>query len=195
MDRIKKLRQRKADLVNEAGLLAAKEDDNTITAEESARYAAIIDKDLPVANAAVAREERLMDERRTMVVSEPEVAAVVAPKVPAEAKKDPAKFSSFGEQLQSIAKAGLNKGIPYQSIDNRLVFQAGGAGVAGHAVGATLDVPGRNPWAHQHHTSPGEEGSPDRARVRLAHGGTRHPPDSPVRHTRRSAASGDKSNA
>jgi len=128
MDRIKKLRQRKADLVIEAEALAAKEDNGTITAEESARYAAILDKDLPAANAAVAREERLMDERRTMAVVEPEVPAAAPAKVPAEAKKDPAKFGSFGEQLQSIAKAGLNKGIPYQSIDNRLVFQAGGAG-------------------------------------------------------------------
>lgn len=40
--------------------------------------------------------------------------------VPAAPKKEPEKFKGFGEQLQAIAHAGMNKGMP---TDRRLVYE------------------------------------------------------------------------
>src|SRR3990167_1852399 len=68
MDRIKVLRQRKADLLTEATALTAKADAGTITTEETARLDALIAEggDIDKVNASIKQEERLMDERRTM---------------------------------------------------------------------------------------------------------------------------------
>ena len=129
-DHIKKLRQRKADLLIEADALAAKDADGTISEDEGARYTAILDVDLPKVNASVAREEKLMDERRTMAALPvlPEVETTAgAPRI-TSTEKDPKKFASFGEQLQMVAKAGMNRGVPYQSIHPGLLYQAAGQG-------------------------------------------------------------------
>ena len=102
MDRIKVLRQRKADLVTEADALSAKDAEGTITEEEKVRYTAILDADLPAVNASIAREERLMDERRTMApVSNPsaDTTEEATDRLPATAKSDDdkPKFKSFAE--------------------------------------------------------------------------------------------------
>lgn len=131
MDRIKQLRQRKADLLSEADALSVKDTGGTITAEETARLTEILDKDLPAVNGQISREERLMDERRTMTPASnvnADTSDERSARLPAEVKTDGPKFTSFGEQLQVVARAGMNKGVAHQLIDQRLVYQAGGQG-------------------------------------------------------------------
>ena len=134
MDRIKELRQRKANLLDEATELTAKEDDGTITDEERERLNAITDEggELDKINAKISREERLMDERRSMEAvkdlnEDTETEGVE--RLPATIKKDPETFATFGEQLQAIAHAGMNKGA---ANDRRLIW--GAATGAGEAV-------------------------------------------------------------
>ena len=130
MNRIKQLRDRKASLVTEAEVLAAKDAEGKLTEDEAKRYAAILDQELPAVNESIKREERLMEERRSIPVAEEE-----SETVPAQPKKpDPKRFNSFGEQLQAVARAGMNKGVPYQQIHPGLVyqhnpFQAAGTGL------------------------------------------------------------------
>ena len=136
MDRIKVLRQRKADLLTEATALTAKADAGTITDEEKARLDALIAEggDLDKVNASIKQEERLMDERRTMTPASnvsgdtPAEASARLPAQPKAGDEDKTKFASFGEQLVSVARAGMNKGVAHQIIDPRLVYFAGGAG-------------------------------------------------------------------
>ncbi|MGR4927285.1 phage major capsid protein [Bradyrhizobium sp. CAR08] len=140
--RIKVLRQKKADLLIEAGQLAAKLDAGNITPEELARLnritsataatatSAEIPSELAQVNAEIAREEVLMDERRSMEsVSNlsADTPAERGARLPAEPKKEPEKFGSFGEQMMAIARAG----VPGGSIDRRLVMtqSAGPTGV------------------------------------------------------------------
>ncbi len=114
MDRIQQLRQQMTDLLAEADVLAGKDADNSITAEESARYVEILEKDIPAIEAKIAREEQLKAARRTA----PAVATVeVATTVPAQVRRDPGKFASFGEQLQAVAYAAQN---PHAMPDPRL---------------------------------------------------------------------------
>lgn len=109
MGRIKELRERKAALVKEADALLGKQASaDGLSEAEDGRYKEI-EASLDQVNAAIAREERLMDERRSMeavadinVDTEAEAAA----KVPAAAKKaEP--FKSFGEELQAVARAEI----------------------------------------------------------------------------------------
>jgi HK97 family phage major capsid protein len=134
---IKEVRQKKADLVREAEGLSAKDAAGSASEEDLKRLAAIVDEggELDKINAAIKREERLMDERRAMgAVADPNADTETERKdrLPAEAKKDAEKFASFGEQLQAIARAGMNKG-DRSSIDRRLTWQA--------AAGANEAVP------------------------------------------------------
>lgn len=136
MSRIKALRQQKADLLKEAEALTAKEDDGSITEEELARLDALTaeeDGEIAKVNAKIKREERLMDERRTMdAVTNPnaDTDEEEQERLPAQVRKDPDKFKTFGEQLQAIAKAGMNKG---GDRDPRLIW--------GAAQGANEAVP------------------------------------------------------
>src|SRR5688572_25466220 len=66
MDKIKLLRQRLAGLVDEAEGLSAKDVEGNINAEETARYKALLDTEIPAAQAAVAREEQMMEARRLL---------------------------------------------------------------------------------------------------------------------------------
>lgn len=111
MSRIKELRQRKADLLKEADALTPKVDDGTATEDESARLDAILADggDLAKINASIAREERLMDERRTMPAlpresDDTDDVAASRLQVPGEKKT----FSSFGEQMAAIANKTIN---------------------------------------------------------------------------------------
>ena len=133
MDRIKVLRQRKADLLTEATALTAKADAGTITEEEAKRLDALLAEggDIDKANASIKVEERLMDERRTMAAASnvsADTTDEAAARVPAVARTDEEKFPSFGDQLASVARAAMNAGVPYKSIDPRLVYQAAPAG-------------------------------------------------------------------
>ena len=136
MARIKSLRQKKADLLAEAETLTAKEDDGSITEDEATRLNAISDDDgdLDQVNGSIAREVRLMDERRSMAaiqdINEDTVEEAVA-KLPAEAKKKAETFGSFGEFLQSVANAGMNDDT-VGATDRRLIW--GAATGAGEAV-------------------------------------------------------------
>jgi HK97 family phage major capsid protein len=128
MERIKVLRQKKADLLKEADELTAKEDAGTITAEETARLDAIVGEDgeLVKVNAQIKTEEKLMDERRTMT-PDPAAAApqLRIPGVPAQVRDDSdrPRFASFGEQLRAIALAGMNREVPYSQIHPALHFE------------------------------------------------------------------------
>ncbi|MGY4224338.1 HK97 family phage major capsid protein [Bradyrhizobium sp. USDA 4503] len=132
---IKALRDKKAGLIAEANALTAKVADGTITDVEAARLSAIMDdvasagdkpaqvSELTRVNQAIAQQERLMDEQRSMAPAPGanaetagERAERTAPTVPAEAKK---KFGSLGEQMVAIANAG--KRI---AVDDRLEWQA-----------------------------------------------------------------------
>jgi HK97 family phage major capsid protein len=124
MNRLNVLRQQKADLLTEADALAAKDSDGTITAEESVRYAAILDVELAKVNGQIDREEKLQAERRSM----PAVAVVeTAATLPAEAKATPEKFKSFGEQLAAVAWAGINPHAPSDRRLGRIVAAPTGA--------------------------------------------------------------------
>lgn len=131
--RIKVLRDKKADLLKEADALAEKVDAGHASAEEQARLEAILEDDggeLAKANKSIAREERLMDERRQLPAADPEnddteIEATDRTKIPATVRKPDRAFSSFGAQLQAIAHAGMDKG---GDRDGRLVWQAAGTG-------------------------------------------------------------------
>lgn len=132
---IKALRQKKADLVKEASDLNAKD---TLTADEEARLEALTKEggEIDGATTKIKREERLMDERRSMEVTpdanadaNAAAATVDTPeRVPATVATEKPKFKSLGEQLQAVAQCGLNPGRAWQSIDNRLQFMAAPTG-------------------------------------------------------------------
>ncbi len=136
MDRIKELRQRKADLLDEATELTAKEDNEDFTEEERERLDELTDEggELDKINAKIRREERLMDERRSMEAVpglNDDTEEEAAEKISAQVKKDPETFATFGEQLQAVANAGMvndTKG----TTDRRLIW--GVATGAGEAV-------------------------------------------------------------
>lgn len=115
MSRIKTLRDRKVALLAEADVLLDKQAAEDLSEEENAQYGEIEAKIASV-NASIEREERLMDERRSV---EAVVEEVVAVTVPAQPKPEPGKFESLGEQLQAIANHDLGQGT-----DNRLVRAA-----------------------------------------------------------------------
>ena len=124
MDRIKKLRQRRTDLLAEATTLTAKADAGTITPEEQARLDAIVAEggEIDKVKASIATEERLMDERRSVAPvrdASEDTEGEQAARVPAQARTEPARFASFGEQLVAVA-AAANGGRS----DRRLVYQA-----------------------------------------------------------------------
>ena len=133
MSRLKELRQSKADMVKEAQALNAKDD---LTEDEQARLEELMpdegDGAIAKLTAKIKREEALADEYRS-IPADP--SANVDPKaegpgtVPAEPRAN-AGFKSFGEQLQAIAQAGMNKGASH---DNRLKWEA--------AAGANEAVP------------------------------------------------------
>jgi HK97 family phage major capsid protein len=134
MSQLKILRDKKAALVAEAKVLSAKEAAGTITAEEAARLAAIMDdkeasgdkpalvSELTKVNQSIQREERLADEQRTMAPAAGANANTQAEQaeqqqtVAAEPKKT---FASLGEQMAAIAAAGRHAGV-----DDRLQWQA-----------------------------------------------------------------------
>ena len=98
MDRIKELRQRKADLATEAeALLVKSATEEALTDAEDARYEAI-EVEQVATNKSISREERLMEERRTMeavVDLSADTEDEAGDKLPAAAKKDVEKFGSF----------------------------------------------------------------------------------------------------
>ncbi len=135
MSRIKALRDKKAGLIAEAKILTAKEDAGTITEAEAARLAAITDdiaaegekpevvSELTKVNRAITKEERIMEEQRSMAAAsalnddtDDEAANRTAPTAHAEPKKT---FATLGEQMAAIAAAGRHIGV-----DDRLQWQA-----------------------------------------------------------------------
>lgn len=140
MSRIKQLRDKKVGLLAEANTLIAKMDAGTITEAETARLNAItsstaatettpaVQSELAKVNAEIAREEVLMDERRSVEAGangNADTAAETAARLPAEARQDPPKFKSLGEQMLAIASAGMPGGRQ----DPRLVIAAGPTGM------------------------------------------------------------------
>lgn len=149
MSQIKILRDRKTALVAEAKMLSAKEAAGTITTEEAARLSAIMDdieasgdkpavvSELTKVNKAIAREERILDEQRTMTPAPGANANTSADDkeqgqtAPAEPKK---VFESLGEQMAAIVAAGAGRGV-----DARLNWQAAaGMNEGGGADGGFL---------------------------------------------------------
>lgn len=135
-DRIKALRQKKAVLIGEADALLAKlESDDGLTDEENTRYEEI-ETELEQVNTGIAREERLMDERRSLEpVAEPagDVVEIDTGEIPRiEVNEPEPRFENFGEQLAAVAAAAMNRssGVPP---DTRLQWQA--------ATGANEAVP------------------------------------------------------
>lgn len=130
MKRIKVLRQRKADLLTEASTLTAKEDAGTISADETARLDAITKDggELDQVNASIAREERLMDERRSMAAvrdANDDTDEEREERMPAQARGQTERFASFGDQLMAIARAA-EPGMSSSDRDRRLVWQGPG---------------------------------------------------------------------
>lgn len=141
MSRIKALRDKKVGLIAEANLLTAKMDAGTITPDEQARLNAITDgvaatdtsvavpSELAKVNAEIAREEILMEERRSVASILPasaDTAAEAAARVPAEARTEAPKFAGLGEQMMAIAAAGMPGN---RQPDPRLVLAAGPTGM------------------------------------------------------------------
>lgn len=141
-DRIKKLRQRKTDLLAEAQTLTNKEDAGTLTAEETARLEAITAEggELDKVNASIAREERLMDERRAVAgtrdASE-DTDEERQSRLPAEPKAEAEKFASLGEQLIAVA-AAANGGQKDRRLQWQTIQAATGASEGGGAEGGFL---------------------------------------------------------
>lgn len=142
MERIKALRQRKADLLKEADDLTAKEeelsakdapsDDEKAELETTqARLEAIVSTELPKLNKQIEREESLMDERRSMDAT-PDInqdtdAEAEQRRTPhVQVQTEQTGFKTFGEQLQAIAHAG-QKHISHEEWDRRLtkLYQPG----------------------------------------------------------------------
>lgn len=128
MDKLLKLRQRKADLVTEAEALSDKDVAGTATAEEVARLDSIIKTDIPAVDASIVREEALAEQRRTMPALPEEPAAPRATVPAAPRTEDAPKFKTFGGFLQAVAKAGMNRNIHYHEVDSRLIYQAAPSG-------------------------------------------------------------------
>lgn len=130
MNQVAILRDQKAALLKEAEALQAKEMDGSITEDELKRLDEMLADggDLAQINAKIARAEKLADERRNAPLLDSEKPAA------GQAARDKTEkpFASFGEQLQAIARAGMNKGDQAQR-DARLVWQA--------AAGANEAVP------------------------------------------------------
>jgi len=130
LGRIKLLRDKKSALLKEADAINVKIDDGDASEDDVARLAAITDDggDLDQANVSISREEKLMAQKRNMapvVDINEDTDEEIEAKAPALPKKEADAFSSFGEQLQAVAHAGMNKGGSY---DNRLVYQAAASG-------------------------------------------------------------------
>lgn len=124
-NRLREWRARRASLVADArAILDAPENAAGLTEAATKDYAAIkgnIDR----LNASIAEAEALQSEdERAEAVADANATAAAPP------KPDKPAFASFGEQLQQIARAGMNKG---GSVDNRLVFQM--------AAGANESIP------------------------------------------------------
>ena len=135
MARIKQLRQRKADLLSEAETLTAKEDDKTIGEDEATRLNAITEDagELDKVNASIKREERLMDERRSMIpVTDlnADTAEELAARLPAEAKKKAETFETFGEQMMAVANKAIN-GVEDSRLSQLWAASGASEGVAG----------------------------------------------------------------
>lgn len=130
MLRLHVLQERKRGLVTEAEALTVKEDDGSITDDEAARLDALTVEggEIDKLNVSIKREERLTEDRRSIAAlpavgedGEVEDGPTAPETVPATARIEPEKFKSFGEQLQAIAAAGMNKG---GAVDNRLIWGA-----------------------------------------------------------------------
>jgi HK97 family phage major capsid protein len=132
MENIKVLRDRKAALLKEAEGLSAKAASGEITEDEEARLDGLLAEDtgdLAKVNADIAREERLMEHRRSVETAKHEnddTEDEQNDRIPAQPKKVE-KFATFGEQLQAIAMAG-QKGTSRGEWDRRLhaLYQPGG---------------------------------------------------------------------
>ena len=144
---IKELRDKKAALIKEAETLGAKVDAGEADEDETARLAAIMGDDddpgeLDTTIKAIAREERLMDARRTapaVIDLNADTEDEAADKAPAQAKAEAERFGSIGEMLQAVAFAG-RKGVTHDEWDRRLqgIYEPGGLHAAS---GASEAVP------------------------------------------------------
>lgn len=128
-DRIKALRQRKADIVSVVDALSDKRaKGEVLTDEELGRLKAITDKDgqLDQVNDHIALEERMMDERRSMTPID-NVNGDTREEAAARRQPEPVKakpFASLGEQMLAVARAAG----PGATRDPRLVYTAGMGG-------------------------------------------------------------------
>src|SRR5688572_13450324 len=106
MSKRKELKQREADLIKEARALL----DGDETDAKLARFAEI-DKELDKLTISLAREKKQLDRERALAGEKD--GNEDAPAAAAERRGgagDPAKFASFGEQLQAVMRAGLKDG-------------------------------------------------------------------------------------
>lgn len=112
-NRVRELRARKATLVADAKALIEGAGATGLSADDKAKYNAT-KADIDAINETLAAAEAIEAEERSMSA---------LPGLPAADNKPiPDKgFSTFGEQLQAIAQAGMNKG---HTRDTRLVYQA-----------------------------------------------------------------------
>lgn len=116
---ILELRQRKCDLVAEAGTLidAAEKENRDLTAEEQTRYDAL-KKDIASATGRIERVEQQMDQEAQLSSRARAVSGVIV-----EGQEQ--KFDSFGDWLIAVAQAGRTDG---REVDPRLLFEAVASG-------------------------------------------------------------------
>lgn len=136
MYKVHALRQRKADLIKEAGAIFEAAQGRAMTAEEKTRDDAI-ETELAEVNDQIARAERQM-EREALQGGTALTPAVTGatPTVAAEPKAEKPKFASFGEQLQAVANACMSNqtGRTIELSDGRSL-------IWGAATGANEAVP------------------------------------------------------
>ncbi len=130
---IKEMRQRKADLVNEARTLCdAADDDGNLTEDQNTRIEAI-NKELDRLNVAIGREERLADHERSLTPIGDGNAVTAAQALDRGGDVTESRFpgdmgfATFGEQLLAVVAAEA----PGTVLDPRLQIVAAATGAGG----------------------------------------------------------------
>lgn len=120
MSKLTELRQRKQELRAQAEAINGRVDANGDLSDADAQAFEATLADIRKVDAAIKREETLQEVVRetaaaTFRAAEPE---------PKKTAADERRFASFGEQLQAIATAGMNRSNVGSGVDSRLIYSA-----------------------------------------------------------------------
>ncbi len=115
-----------------AAIIDAVDPTKGLTGDAKVRFDAL-KSDRTSVEASIAEAEAMADAERNMPALKPPAVGEIDPKA---AEK---RFASFGEQLQAVARAGMNKGSG--PVDGRLIYQPGGMDYRALPSGSNEAVP------------------------------------------------------